>query len=86
MNYTYEEILAILPQSVKDNYILDHHEKLNLFMITSHWSSGGTRLTNSFPIEDIYEIFVNDISVELRSLKYNVSIFLNVRYVITQVF
>jgi hypothetical protein len=86
MHYTYEEILSILPQSVMDNYILDHNEKLNLFMITSHWAKGGTRLTNSFPIEDIYEVYVNDITVELRSLKYNVSIFLNVKYVITQVF
>ena len=89
-NYTYESILAELPKSIKETYSFVHNDDINALMVSydaiSIHDSISIRITNTLPIDDIYEIFQTDTSVSIRGNKCIMTIFKNVKILFFQVF
>ena len=83
-NYTYESILAELPKPIKETYSFVHNEEINALMVS--YDAMTIKITNTLPIDDIYEIFQTDTSISIRGNKCIMTIFKNVRLLFFQVF
>ena len=81
---TYQEILNVLPESIKERYLVSHHEELNNLMITAE--TIGYRCTNSFPIDDIHTIDVSEAAVTIRGTKGCLTLFFDITIVQAQTF
>jgi hypothetical protein len=81
---TYQEILNVLPESIKERYLISHHEQLNSLMVTAE--TIGYRCTNSFPIEDIHTIDIGESAVTIRGTKGCFALFFEITIIQTQTF
>lgn len=81
---TYQEILNVLPETIKERYLISHHEELNSLMVTAE--TIGYRCTNSFPIDDIYEVNTSQAAVRILGMKGCITLFFDVTIIQAQTF
>ena len=75
-HYTNESIMALIPQSIKNNFELVHHPERNHFQIIH--TKGGSLASTFFPIKDLINIDDNEITIDFETKTFKIMLFKNV--------
>jgi hypothetical protein len=75
-HYTKESIMALIPQSVKDNFEVVHHPESNHFQFL--YSKGGGLASTFFPISKLISIDDNETTIEFNTKIFKVMVFKNI--------
>jgi hypothetical protein len=75
-HYTKESIMALIPQSVKDNFEVLHHPESNHFQFL--YSKGGGLASTFFPISKLISIDNNETTIEFNTNIFKVMVFKNI--------